>query len=932
MECPTGRSAFATNVLALFQMEPQREFFHIAGRSAREYLSENLTQFITATQNYFDLGGKFRDPYVAPSSGVTTDRSQKLQLRIVPIQSEDNAAYYKARFTLNVGDNRIVDLGSSYFDIRGTVDRGPSFKPYGGTAYNPLAPREAPVNVSFENAGNTYYVGQLPTIYQAGGDGGAEAQAQVPTQTVPNPQSGLPPYEGGRTIDEDTHAGYARVVDSTASTGTPFPAYGSYAPAQSQDGAITTEQLPITKKYINTTATATRVSGTLAMDTVDWQHPDCHLVDDQGTVKRTAAANKPNYIGFRDSFIGLMYYNSGSNSGTFSSQTQQLNVVLDLNDRNSELSYQYLLADLYGRHRYFALWNQAVDDYDRFVRIIENDGYEEGPPAFSFSPYANRNPFERASAGDEVTLNNNNPPTGTAVANTHAYFGYGNIPAMEMNLTANLKRTFLWSNVAQYLPDRLKYTPPNIALPANTRTYGYMNGRLPYPNIVDTWTNIGARWSLDVMDNENPFNHHRNTGLKYRSQLLGNGRYADFHIQVPQKFFAIKNLLLLPGTYNYEWYFRKDPNMVLQSTLGNDLRADGASVTFTDINLYVSFFPMNYETESELELMLRNATNDQNFSDYLGAVNNLYQIPANTTNVVVNVPDRSWGAFRGWSFTRIKASETPRIGATQDPNFQYSGTIPYLDGTFYLSHTFQRVVIQWDSSVPWPGNDRLLIPNWFEIKRTDGDDPEGYNMSQSNLSKDFFMVQMAANYNQAYQGYHVPNKYNIYGFLENFEPMSRQIPVYGPGVFDLLTAFLAKREEQPIWNNTGFQQETKSTGLMENTGHAYPANWPVPLIGETATRPQTTQRKFLMDRYMWRIPFSSNFLNMGNLTDLGQNVMYANSSHSLNLQFTVDSMPETTYLMLLFGVFDQVVINQPTRSGISVAYLRLPFAAGSAAT
>lgn len=67
-----------------------------------------------------------------------------------------------------------------------------------------------------------------------------------------------------------------------------------------------------------------------------------------------------------------------------------------------------------------------------------------------------------------------------------------------------------------------------------------MNGRLPAGGLIDTYVNIGAKWSPDVMDIVNPFNHHRNSGLRYRSQLLGNGRYCQFHIQVPQKFLLLK--------------------------------------------------------------------------------------------------------------------------------------------------------------------------------------------------------------------------------------------------------------------------------------------------------------------------------------------------------------------------------------------------------
>ncbi|UJZ92512.1 hexon protein [Barthadenovirus sternae] len=910
-------------------MEPQREFFHIAGRNAREYLSENLVQFITATQNYFNIGEKFRDPYVAPSSGVTTDRSQKLHLRIVPIQIEDNESFYKTRFTVNVGDNRIVDMGSSYFDIQGVIDRGSSFKPYGGTAYNPLAPTSAVPNRAYNANANKVYVAQLPQIYAATGTGVDAAKLQTISDTEPNPQVGQDSgYGGPQFIDSDKSGGKGRIITSIdgSSTVADFTAYGSWCEPVTTSGDVNIAEQPQTV-YLNTATSDTRVSAVAAGDRIVWNAPDSHLVNFVNGLQCSSAGNRPNYIGFRDNFIGIMYYNSGSNAGSFSSQTQQLNIVLDLNDRNSELSYQFLIAELTDRYKYFTLWNQAVDTYDKYVRILENDGYEEGPPVLSFPPHGVQNYFQHTEFGHEMTVSGS---TASKKNNTSAYIGYGNIPSLEMNLTANLQRTFLWANVAMYLPDNLKITPPGVRLPDNHDSYAYINGRVPIPNVIETWTNIGARWSLDVMDTINPFNHHRNNGLKYRSQLLGNGRYCKFHIQVPQKFFALKNLLLLPGTYNYEWYFRKDPNMIFQSTLGNDLRADGASITYHSINLYVSFFPMAYDTVSELELMLRNATNDQNFSDFLGAVNNLYQIPPNSTSVVVNIPDRSWGAFRGWSFNRVKAKETPVIGATKDPNFKYSGSIPYLDATFYLTHTFNRVSIQWDSSVPWPGNDRLLTPNWFEVKRPISNDPEGYTMSQSTITKDWYMVQMAANYNQAYQGYSLP-VCKMYDFISNFEPMSRQIPDYNKYI-DLYSEYIKNPSSMPIWNNSGLQQKTSTNSLLENTGHLYVANWPYPLISDVAVKDQVTESKFLCDKYMWMIPFSSNFLNMGTLTDLGQNVLYANSSHSLNMVFEVDPMPEVTYLMLLFGVFDQVVVNQPTRSGISVAYLRLPFAAGSAAT
>lgn len=125
-------------------MMPQWAYMHIAGQDASEYLSPGLVQFARATDTYFSMGNKFRNPTVAPTHDVTTDRSQRLMLRFVPVDREDNTYSYKVRYTLAVGDNRVLDMASTFFDIRGVLDRGPSFKPYSGTAYNSLAPKGAP--------------------------------------------------------------------------------------------------------------------------------------------------------------------------------------------------------------------------------------------------------------------------------------------------------------------------------------------------------------------------------------------------------------------------------------------------------------------------------------------------------------------------------------------------------------------------------------------------------------------------------------------------------------------------------------------------------------------------------------------------------------------------------------------------------------------
>lgn len=896
---------------------------HIAGQDASEYLSPGLVQFAQATETYFKLGNKFRNPTVAPTHDVTTERSQRLQLRFVPVDREDTQYTYKTRFQLAVGDNRVLDMASTYFDIRGTLDRGPSFKPYSGTAYNALAPKGSTNNtfVSVPANNNAKAIAQAAQSATVNAGTGAIQIDGNPIDNTyqPEPQIGQETWLSG-TFDPIEQA-TGRILNTNTD---PLPCYGSYAAPTNEEGAQTINNNLIQVNFVaGGNAAAPDVA--MIMEDVALQAPDTHLVykvpaanaGQPAALAQQAAPNRANYIGFRDNFVGLMYYNSNGNLGVLAGQASQLNAVVDLQDRNTELSYQLMLDSLYDRSRYFSIWNQAIDSYDPDVRIIENHGVEDELPNYCF-------PISGIVPGATSTRVGLNGGQWQATANNDpAYVNKGNLECMEINLTANLWRGFLYSNVALYLPDDLKFTPPNVALPENTNTYAYMNGRVPAAGLVDTYVNIGARWSLDVMDNVNPFNHHRNAGLRYRSQLLGNGRYCQFHIQVPQKFFAIKNLLLLPGTYTYEWSFRKDVNMVLQSTLGNDLRVDGASITIDSVNLYASFFPMAHNTASTLEAMLRNDTNDQSFIDYLSSANMLYPIPANATNLPISIPSRNWAAFRGWSFTRIKQRETPALGSPFDPYFTYSGTIPYLDGTFYLNHTFRRVSIQFDSSVQWPGNDRLLTPNEFEIKRlVDG---EGYNVAQSNMTKDWFLVQMLANYNIGYQGYHLPDGYKdrTYSFLRNFQPMTRQV-VDQPNV--------------PTYQNVPITHQHNSSGFtgfaspaLPREGHPYPANWPYPLIGATAVATQT-QRKFLCDRTLWRIPFSSNFMAMGSLTDLGQNLLYANAAHALDMTFEVDAMDEPTLLYVLFEVFDVVRVHQPHRGVIETVYLRTPFSAGNATT
>nr|P36854.1 RecName: Full=Hexon protein; Short=CP-H; AltName: Full=Protein II [Human adenovirus 16]CAA52726.1 Hexon prodein [Human adenovirus 16] len=940
--------------MATPSMMPQWAYMHIAGQDASEYLSPGLVQFARATDTYFSMGNKFRNPTVAPTHDVTTDRSQRLMLRFVPVDREDNTYSYKVRYTLAVGDNRVLDMASTFFDIRGVLDRGPSFKPYSGTAYNSLAPKGAPNTCQWKDSDSkmhTFGVAAMPGVtgkkIEADGlpigidsTSGTDTVIYADKTFQPEPQVGNASWVDANGTEEK-YGGRA-LKDTTKMK----PCYGSFAKPTNKEGgqanlkdsetAATTPNYDIDLAFFDNKNIAANYDPDIVMYTenVDLQTPDTHIVYKPGTedtssesnLGQQAMPNRPNYIGFRDNFIGLMYYNSTGNMGVLAGQASQLNAVVDLQDRNTELSYQLLLDSLGDRTRYFSMWNQAVDSYDPDVRIIENHGVEDELPNYCFplngvgftDTYQGVKVKTDAVAGTSGTQWDKDDTTVSTANEIHG----GNPFAMEINIQANLWRSFLYSNVALYLPDSYKYTPSNVTLPENKNTYDYMNGRVVPPSLVDTYVNIGARWSLDAMDNVNPFNHHRNAGLRYRSMLLGNGRYVPFHIQVPQKFFAVKNLLLLPGSYTYVWNFRKDVNMVLQSSLGNDLRVDGATISFTSINLYATFFPMAHNTASTLEAMLRNDTNDQSFNDYLSAANMLYPIPANATNIPISIPSRNWAAFRGWSFTRLKTKETPSLGSGFDPYFVYSGSIPYLDGTFYLNHTFKKVSIMFDSSVSWPGNDRLLSPNEFEIKRTV--DGEGYNVAQCNMTKDWFLVQMLANYNIGYQGFYIPEGYKdrMYSFFRNFQPMSRQV-VDEVNYTDYKAVTLPYQH-----NNSGF------VGYLAPTmrqGEPYPANYPYPLIGTTAVK-SVTQKKFLCDRTMWRIPFSSNFMSMGALTDLGQNLLYANSAHALDMTFEVDPMDEPTLLSLVFEVFDVVRVHQPHRGVIEAVYLRTPFSAGNATT
>nr|ANG57897.1 hexon [Fowl adenovirus] len=937
---------------------PRLQYFHIAGPSTREYLSEDLQQFIAATGSYFELKNKFRQTVVAPTRNVTTEKAQRLQIRFYPTQTDDTPNSYRVRYSLNVGDSWVLDMGATYFDIKGVLDRGPSFKPYGGTAYNPLAPREAFFNNWVDTeASKTVITGQMTTPYEnvQGAKDKTAAIVAALSGVYPDPNIGTAISEMG-ALDATSAAqvGLAARFAKVSSDNTRL-AYGAYVKPLKNDGSQSINPTP----YWVMDSNATNYLGVMGVEdfSASLTYPDTLLIPppteysevNTGVMK----ANRPNYIGFRDNFINLLYHDTGVCSGTLNSERSGMNVVVELQDRNTELSYQYMLADMMSRHHYYALWNQAVDQYDHDVRVFNNDGYEEGVPTYAFSPEgtgsgANANAnlsltgariFANGTGDKGTELNNSS-------ANYTAYIHAGTVPSYEIDLAASQRRNFIITNIAEYLPDKYKY---NIAGfdpetgNVDPTTYAYMNRRVPLTNVVDLFTNIGARWSVDQMDNVNPFNHHRNWGLKYRSQLLGNSRYCRFHIQVPQKYFAIKNLLLLPGTYTYEWVLRKDPNMILQSSLGNDLRADGASIVYSEVNLMANFMPMDHNTSNQLELTLRNATNDQTFADYLGAKNALYQVPAGSTALTINIPARTWEGMRGWSFTRVKASETPQIGAQYDVNFKYSGTIPYSDGTFYLTHTFRNMSVLFDTSINWPGNDRLLAPNLFEIKRNVGIDSEGFTMSQCDITKDWYLIQMATNYNYVFNGYRFwpDRQYFHYDFLRNFDPMTRQGPNFqDQTLFDLtqyeptipISPGSMQTGQDAIRNNSGFTAPRSWPVYSAQQGESWPANWPYPLIGSESILPSqiVNYKKFLCDNYLWTVPFSSDFMYMGELTDLGQNPMYTNNSHSMVINFELDPMDENTYVYMLYGVFDMVRVNQPERNVLAMAYFRTPFATGNA--
>ncbi|QLD28998.1 hexon, partial [Red-eared slider adenovirus 1] len=688
--------------------------FHIAGPSASDYLTPELVSFSAHTESYFTIANKFRETVVAPS-GVTTVSAQRLTQKISPTLVEETNVAYKVKFDITVGDNRVLDFGSVVMDIKGTLDRGPSFKPYGGTAYNCLAPPMSCFNyIQTQPNGTEYYDLCASVKYLNQGNNGANAldvarQAAVAFRqnvswTFPMPTAGTlldplneSPFSACRAVRVDTNQMH---VPSDVC------AHGAYLPAVNNDGAQASggnaavlcvgETITVNNQAAESPLASMMVDDTTVLGAGDVSYPDTNVVRVTSSDTTVRQPNRVNHIGFRDNFIGMLFYDSNSYSGHLSSLASNYNLVADLVDRDTELSYQYWVASVVDRSYHYDYSNQAIDTYDKQVRILTNEGYEDAPFVRTF--------LDSGRGKKPVNVHTINSGNWTQVQNTLGTLSTSEPYSMCFNLNANIWRNFLYSNICRYMPPELQLATDvvgnTLSFPArpqaNNNSYAYLNLCQPSQNAVDLFTDIGAKWSPDVMDTVNPFNHHRNTGLKHRSQLLGNARNVEFHIQVPQKFFAIRQLLLCPGRYNYEWYLRKDPNCVLQSTLGNDLRLDGASIHYNSVNLFLHYFPLDHAKASQLDLLLRQHNNNQTFADFLHAKVYYTNIPAGDGEVQVHLPTQSWGCFRGWSFNRIKSSEYVQQSNGQDPNLHYSGTLPQWDGTYYLNHTFKSVAINFE--------------------------------------------------------------------------------------------------------------------------------------------------------------------------------------------------------------------------------------------
>ncbi|EFP2903457.1 hypothetical protein HP678_001875, partial [Campylobacter jejuni] len=226
--------------------------------------------------------------------------------------------------------------------------------------------------------GNTKDVTKTFGVAAMGGEDITEKGLKIGTDTTenepifadknfqPEPQVGEENWQetfvfyGGRALKKETKM---------------KPCYGSFARPTNEKGGQAkfiigdngqpTENHDITMAFFDTPG-GTITGGTggpqdelkadivMYTENINLETPDTHVVykpgkeDDSSEINlvQQSMPNRPNYIGFRDNFVGLMYYNSTGNMGVLAGQASQLNAVVDLQDRNTELSYQLLLDSL----------------------------------------------------------------------------------------------------------------------------------------------------------------------------------------------------------------------------------------------------------------------------------------------------------------------------------------------------------------------------------------------------------------------------------------------------------------------------------------------------------------------------------------------------------------------------------------------------------
>lgn len=946
----------------------EAERYHITGPSPEEYLTPMMTEFCASTSSYFKMNDKFRTPYVAPDKLVTKEAKAILvkYTPMAPMQVLNNAVRVQFQFT--VGANQVLDMGSTYFDIKGVVNKGLSYKPYGGTAYNQLVPSNFSYNFMNASAPTyqqaTYVLENNWVLYNTqyfGGDKNgqlvtAAMQAFYQQHTEPPPMTSLPynnQYRGFSTLTGLEGANTSQ-VDAVLLNVPGTPGYqantavedvqcqGAFYPPATPNGFQEPVGANPPYRYFgiaNAKASTTNIINSCQplarINMFTPVYPDTRQTGDSTNVLSTVQMmnripRRVCHVGFRDNFINLMYYDTPAMQGTLTPSSSANNMVTDLTDRNTELSFQYYMASLGSRYHYYEATNSCIDSYDENVRILTNDGIEWAPEAavmgagmlncsqlqsFSAINFESLTPAQVpnsmgawSSAGALLPVPAENP-------SPYGAYGIGNPVSGAINIAAWQKRNFLYANVMEYMPAEYQ-AQINNQIPVSNTAASWQN-LVPMSNIIDVWSHLGSRWTPEIMEHINPFNHHRNYGLKRRSMLLGNCQITKFHIQVPQKFFAIKGTLLTPGTYTYQWYLRTDPNMVLQSSMGWDLRSDLASITYTDVAMYASFLPFQNVYASSLDVLLRQSQNAQTFADYLGAKQALYPIPANSTSISINNPSIPWQCFRGWTFGRLKATEVPAIGSSYDPTLTYSGTYPHLDGTHYLNHTLRSCSIQFNSSLDWPGNNRLLVPNFIQFKIGADEDEHEYRTAYSNMTKDFWFIQNAANYGQGYQGYHLDHNkiHHPYDFIKNYKPMT---------VHSNANAVVP--EPGNVLNNYGAIGDALN---VNPDGIPWPANFPYSLINGNYPPVVAKTTKYLIDQYMPKIPFSGSFLNIGLLTDMGQTYYFAGEDQAMNMVVAVDPMPVDTFLQVLYGVFDICKIGQPVRDKLNIEYFRIPFITGT---